>query len=77
MLMGARARIYVNSRLIGYATSVTYSTKVEPLDVLGRYEPVKVWPEEIRMEVTVTRTIKADLGPDAGKNLKKTLFTED
>lgn len=51
---GARARFYINDKLIGWATGVDGSEEItqEPVEVLDRFEPAEYAPTAYRVTLT-------------------------
>lgn len=46
VLTGARAKVYVNNKLVGIYETVTYNMNIgtEPIHLLGRYSPDEITP---------------------------------
>lgn len=68
-LTGARAKIYINGKLIGLATDCNWSMKLgmEPVHSLGRYEPQEIVPtSQEAIDVSVNGMRVFNFGPHKG-----------
>ncbi len=70
-LTGARAKLYVNGKLVGLGTDCSWSLPygMEPVHTLGRYEPQEIVPvSQEAIEVSVNGMRVIDFGPHKGFN---------
>ena len=68
-LTGARAKIFINDKLIGLATDCSWSLAygMEPVHTLGRFEPQEIVPvSQEAVEVTVNGMRVVIYGPHIG-----------
>ena len=63
-IRGARAKIFVNGKLVGTFDSVEYAKQMtlttNPIKVLGKLDVVEIIPEQIQMSVSCTRDTKKE-----------------
>lgn len=70
-LTGARAKLYINGKLIGLGTDCSWSLPygMEPVHTLGRYEPQEIVPvSQEAIEVSVNGMRVLNFGPHFGYN---------
>ena len=68
-MTGARAKVYVNGKLVGMATdcSWSYRLSMEPVHILGRYEVAEIVPTaQEPVDVTLNGMRMYKLGPHVG-----------
>lgn len=68
-LTGARAKLYINEKLIGLATDCSWSLPygMEPVHTLGRYEPQEIVPvSQEAIEVSMNGMRVVNNGPHQG-----------